>query len=74
MPRIASNRPTQKVVATSLAGAVATLLIWGMTDFAGIPIPDGVDAAIVTLVSFAIGWLTPPSVHDQVVTPAGNGE
>jgi len=59
MPRMASNRPAQKVVATSLAGAIATLIIWGLEDFAGLNLREGIDVAIVTIVAFAIGWLTP---------------
>lgn len=68
MPKQATNRPTQKVIATSLAGAVGTLLVWFLNDYAGVPTPEGVNAALVTLIAFLIGWLTPPSVHDQVVS------
>ncbi|MFN3132444.1 hypothetical protein [Roseibium sp.] len=67
MARMATNQPTRKVVATSLAGALATVLIWVLNDYFNIPIPEGVNAAIVTLISFVIGWYTPPSIHDQVI-------
>lgn len=67
MAQQATNRPTQKVVATSLAGAVGTILIWFLNEYAGVATPQGVNAALVTVLAFAIGWLTPPSIHDQVV-------
>ncbi|MEO0401098.1 MAG: hypothetical protein AAF214_01855 [Pseudomonadota bacterium] len=73
MLKMATNRPTQKVVATSIAGALATILIWVMKTQLNIDPPEGVSAAIVTVISFAIGWLTPPSIHDQVAVPQGAG-
>jgi hypothetical protein len=66
MARMKSARPARKVVASSLASAFATIVIWALQDLAGIPVPAPVQASMVTLITFAAGYLVPPSEFDGI--------
>lgn len=60
-----------KVATSGLAGALSTLVLWLLT-LVGVSVPDPVSAAIVVLVSFLIGYLT-PSGPRAVTTPTPAG-
>lgn len=51
--------PVPKVAAATFGGALATLLVWGLHQFAGIVIPPEVAGSFATIVAFAAGWVTP---------------
>jgi len=45
-----------KVVAATLAAAVATILVWGISQ-AGVDVPEPVAGAIVVVLTFLAGYL-----------------
>ena len=51
-----------KVVASTLGAAVGILLTW-LLGFV-VPVPDAVQGAIVTVVTFALGWLVPETRYN----------
>lgn len=52
-------RPTSKVTAGAIGGAVAAVTI-GMADWLGAPTPPpGLEAGLATLLGFAFAYLTP---------------
>lgn len=48
----------RKVGAGALAGAVTTIVVWGV-GLGGVDVPPEVAAAATTVFGFAIGWLVP---------------
>jgi hypothetical membrane protein len=46
-----------KVTSAALAAAVVVVLVWVLDRFAGVVLPEAVQIAVVTLVTFAAGWL-----------------
>ena len=52
-----------KVIASSLGAAVATVAIWA-AEFA-IDIPETVEAALVVIFTFALGWLVPETRYQR---------
>jgi hypothetical protein len=50
--------PTPKMNAVGIGGAVAIILVWGLS-IAGIEMPAAVASAVATVISFALGWMTP---------------
>lgn len=57
--------PTNKMAVSLLAGAAVTVIVWIISETAGVDFPEPVVGALVTLVSFALGWLIP----NRVSTP-----
>lgn len=53
--------PTAKVTAATLAGAITTVLVWGLKEFVGVQLPGEVAAALTTIMAFAAGWITSES-------------
>lgn len=51
--------PQPKVAAGAFAGAVTTLLVWGLKQFSGVDLPGEVAASLTTIISFGVSWLTP---------------
>lgn len=51
--------PTPKVAAGAFAGALTTLIVWGLQQYAGITLPAEVAASLTTILSFAVAWITP---------------
>lgn len=45
-----------KVTAAAGAAAVGTIVVW-LASLAGLDVPAGVETALVTLLTFAAGWL-----------------
>lgn len=71
MTRMSTNIPARKVVAGSLAVAIATVAIWFFEVTTGIAVPDYVRSAIITISVFAVGYLTPPAAIDTIVPNVG---
>jgi len=46
-----------KVTSAAIAAAVVTILVWGLDVFAGVELPEVVQIAIVTLITFAAGYI-----------------
>lgn len=68
MARMANAAPTQKVVATTLASAVATILVWGLNTYVLDPdMPDYIVGAVLTVCTALVGYLTPPASRDEIV-------
>lgn len=68
-----SNAPSRKVGVSALAAALTTVILSFLPED---PTPE-LKTAIVTIVTFAIGYLVPPSANDGVVTDdegTGGGE
>lgn len=53
----------RKVVGATLGAAVATIIIW-LIGLTGIEFSDAVAAAIVTVVTFLVGYFVPSSTAD----------
>ncbi|MEM1150198.1 MAG: hypothetical protein AAF683_02840 [Pseudomonadota bacterium] len=70
MNRMATNTPARKVVGSSLAAALTIILIYVIEAAAGIDIPNYVEGAVLTVMVFVTGYLTPPAAIDTV-QPAG---
>ena len=68
-----SALPVRKVGAAGLGGAVSTALIWALGHFAGLELGEEVAAAVVTLVTFAVGYLVPDRqpASDDAGAPEG---
>jgi hypothetical protein len=54
----ASMAPRPKVVAAALAGATTSIILWLMGTFAQLDVPAEIGAAITTVVSFLISYIT----------------
>ncbi|MFG5382660.1 hypothetical protein [Yoonia sp. R2-816] len=66
MPRMQSKIPARKVVASSIGTALGVLVIYILETMFSLDIPTGVQGAIYTLTSFALGYITPPASIDQI--------
>jgi len=65
--KMATNVPARKVVVSTLAAAISTVLIWLLkTAMPDLVIPQGVESAITTILVFLVGYYTPPASRDQV--------
>jgi len=65
MPLIEQNtvRPTRKVLAMTVAGAVLTVAFWVAKDFYGIPVPGEVQGTLHTALAALVGYF----VRDRLV-------
>lgn len=68
MARMLTQHPARKVYASTLGAAFATLLIYGIEKLTGGTLPGNVQGALITITVFGAGYLTPPALHDQVVS------
>lgn len=66
--RMTTAIPARKVMGGSLGAAVSALAIWGFQVFFDIEIPIYIHGAITVIVTFAVGYLVPPSERDQIIT------
>lgn len=67
MPRMTHAAPAQKVVASTLASAVATIVVWAMNTYALEPdMPDYIVGAVLTVCTAITGYLTPPARRDTI--------
>lgn len=51
--------PTNKVTAGALTGALMSILIWGLKEFAKIELPAEVAVGVSTLISFVVSYCIP---------------
>jgi fluoride ion exporter CrcB/FEX len=62
-----SGRPTNKVIATGLAGALTTILIWLLDTYVlAQPMPAEVVAAVTTVIAVLVAYIVPPTAADQI--------
>jgi putative flippase GtrA len=59
--------PIRKVAAGGLGGAVATIVLWALAQFANIHPDPTIAAAITTVISFLVAYIVPPSANDAPV-------
>ncbi|WP_411890913.1 hypothetical protein [Yoonia sp. SDW83-1] len=72
MYRMLTSATTRKVKGTTIAVALATLLIWGLETFVlheRLPsgIPTEIQGVILTVVLFVTGYSISPGAQDQIV-------
>lgn len=69
MARMITAMPARKVVGGSLAAAIATIVVWVVNSFVlkDNPLPPHVAGAILTVVTFVVGYYVPPASQDQIV-------
>lgn len=46
-----------KVTSAAIAAAIVTILVWAFDQFAGVDLPEVVQIAVVTLITFAAGYI-----------------
>jgi hypothetical protein len=63
--RMATGSPTTKVMGGTLGAALATLLVWGLTQ-AGLSVDESVKVALTTVLTFFAGYMIPPAPRDTV--------
>lgn len=51
--------PSHKVTAATIAAAVGAILFWLLGEYAGVHPPELVQAAAVTLLTLAVGYIVP---------------
>lgn len=76
MVRMERAVPARKVVGSALAGALTTIIVYVLNNYAlDAPLPGEVTAALTTVIAFAVGYLLPPSERDRirVIDPAAAG-
>jgi hypothetical protein len=61
--------PEKKVTAATLAGAIATILVW-ILHLAGVNIPPEVSAALTTILAAVAGYLAPHTHRPDLAQPA----
>ncbi len=59
--------PVNKVTVSALAGASIAVLVWLLRSYAKIDIPPEVQDALIVLLTFLAGWLTPPGAGEIVL-------
>lgn len=64
--RTVSATPTAKVAAGGVAGAITTLIVAVLEHWVRWPVPPEVSAALVTVVSFVVAYLTDPKPGEVV--------
>ena len=68
MARMKYAYPARKVLGSSLAVALTTLLLVGLDSYVlDDPLGCGATGAILALVALAAGYVTRPAPHDQVI-------
>ncbi len=61
--------PEKKVTAATVAGAIATILVW-ILNLAGVNVPSEVAAAIATVLAAVAGYLAPHTHRPDLAAPA----
>ena len=51
-----------KVRAAGLAGIIVTVVVWALQAFAGVDVPAEVAAALVTVITFIVGFFKTETV------------
>lgn len=52
-------KPQRKIVAGGIAGAVSSLAVWALQQFAGIEVPAEQAVAITTIITFVVQYFVP---------------
>jgi hypothetical protein len=65
-----TSRPRRKVTVGILAGSIIVVIVWVLKTFANIQVTSEVAAALTTILSFAISYLTPPDPDETSITDA----
>ncbi len=55
-------KPTAKVTAGALGGALSIIAVWFIHTLANVDVPPEVASAVTTVVTFGAGWIT----HEDV--------
>jgi putative flippase GtrA len=63
-------RPRRKVAAGALTGAIVCVIVWLLKTFANLQVPTELSAALSTIVSFGVSYLTPPGKDETSITDA----
>lgn len=62
-----SARPTNRVVAAGLTGAITTIIVWILNIFVlPEPMPAEVVAALTTIIAVLVAYFVPPGAADQI--------
>jgi putative flippase GtrA len=59
--------PVRKVTSGLAGGAVASVALWVLKQYAGFDPPAEIAGAITTLISFLVAYIVPPSPNDAPV-------
>ena len=51
--------PTRKVTAGALAAALTTILVWVLSEFAGVELPPEVAAAVTSILTLGAAYIVP---------------
>jgi hypothetical protein len=54
-----------KAVASGVAGAITTIMVWAASQFAGVTVPGEVASAVTAVIGTAIVWFVKSGVHQQ---------
>lgn len=73
--RMQTNAPARKVMASTVAAALVTVVIWLIKlALPDVTVPANVREALIVIATvvavFLGGYFTPPASRDQVVNPA----
>lgn len=71
MFKMETNLPARKVVGSSLAVAISTILIYVLKAYGNVSLPPGLEPAIVTVVTFLVGYYIPPAARDGIKDRTG---
>lgn len=63
-----TGKPVRKVAAGGVAGAIVTIAVFVLKNFAKIDIPSEVASALTTVVTFLISYIVPPGADETVMT------
>jgi hypothetical protein len=66
MARSATVLPVQKITAVGIAGAISTMIVWGLDEFANRRMPPETQGALMTIITFLAGYVTPPGEGEVV--------
>lgn len=64
-----SKRPTNKVGAGALAGAISTIGVYAYEQISNTPLPGAIAAAVTVVVMFAVSYIVPESSTDEEPEP-----
>jgi energy-converting hydrogenase Eha subunit F len=62
-----TNQPRTKVVGATIGSAVGGILVWALNKYANAGIDESVSIMIVTVVTFALGWIVPPGKDETTI-------
>lgn len=68
--QLSSNFPIRKVTYGLIAGALTTIIVWLLSTYAKISIPTEVAAAVTTVLTVLVAYLTPLKKNEIVVASA----